>query len=79
MQPALHRKTTVLPGGKIELTDPELPSGEAVDVFVLLSESPANARPSAVEVLRQAPGHRLFKTAADVDAYLREERASWDR
>ncbi len=79
MPPAWHWKTTVLPGGKIELTDPELPSGETVDVFVRRSESPANVRPSAVEVLRQAPGYRLFKTAADVDAYLRAERASWDR
>ena len=79
MPPAWHWKTIVLPGGKIELSDPELPSGESVEVFVRRSESPAKARPSAVEVLRQAPGHRLFKTAADVDAYLREERASWDR
>ena len=79
MPPAGHWKTTVLPGGKIELTNPELPSGESVEVFVRRLESPANARPSAVEVLRQAPGHRLFKTAADVAADLRAERASWDR
>ena len=27
MQKALHIKTTVLPGGKIEIVDPELPVG----------------------------------------------------
>lgn len=39
MQTALHLKATVLPGGKIEVTDPQLPCGESVDVFVLLPES----------------------------------------
>ena len=34
MQKALHIKTTVLPGGKIEIVDPELPVGESVDVVV---------------------------------------------
>lgn len=79
MQSALHRKATVLPGGKIELTDPELPCGKAVDVFVLLPDSTATVRPSAIDVLAQATGQRLFKNAEDVDAYLREERDSWGR
>ncbi|GEM_PF-5509262 len=39
MQPALHLKATVLPGGKIEMADPQLSCGESVDVFVLLPES----------------------------------------
>jgi len=68
-----------LPGDRIELTDPELPCGQSVDVFVLLPEGPATARPSAIDVLAQAPGGRLFKTAEEVDTYLREERDSWDR
>jgi hypothetical protein len=79
MQTALHLKTTVLPGGKIEVMDTNLPSGEIVDVIVLLPASPAVARRSAVEVLAEAPGQRLFKTAADVAAYLREERDAWER
>ena len=79
MQPALHLKATVLPGGKIEVTDPQLPCGESVDVFVLLPESSGTARPSALDVLAKAPGHRLFRTAKEVDRYLQEERAAWDR
>ncbi len=79
MQTALHLKATVLPGGKIEVTDSQLPCGESVDVFVLLPESPEKERPSVLEVLAKAPGHRLFKTADDVDTYLREERTAWDR
>ena len=34
MQKALHVRTTVLPGGKIEIVDQELPVGESVDVVV---------------------------------------------
>ena len=34
MQKALHIKTTVLPGGKIEIVDPELRVGESVEVVV---------------------------------------------
>ncbi len=77
MQKALHIRTTVLPGGKIEIVDRELPVGESVDVVV--SQSPASERRSVVDILAEAPGHRLFKTAKEVDDYLKEEKASWDR
>jgi hypothetical protein len=79
MQAALRVKTTVLPGGKIEVTDPQLPSGEAVDVIVLFPEAPAAPRRSVADVLAEAPGHILFRTAEEVDAYLREGRDSWER
>lgn len=79
MPNALHRKTSVLPGGKIEVTDQSLPAGEEVDVIILLPASSTSTRRSAVDVLAEAPGHRLFKTAADVDDYLRKEREAWDR
>ena len=79
MPSALYRKTAVLPGGKIEVTDQALPPGEVVDVIVLLPPSSATTRRSAVDILAEAPGHRLFKTAADVDDYLRKEREAWDR
>jgi hypothetical protein len=29
-------------------------------------------------VLAAAPGHLMFQTAADVDAYLRAERDAWE-
>ena len=77
MQKVLHLKTTVLPGGKIEIVDKELPVGEAVNVTVTHS-SPSSQR-SAVDILEEAPGHRLFKTAEDVEPYLKDERESWDR
>jgi hypothetical protein len=79
MDAALRITTTVLPGGKIELADPVLPAGEAVDVIVLFPQAPAPPRRSVVDVLAEAPGGLLFRTAEDVDNYLREERDSWER
>ena len=77
MQKTLHIRTTVLPGGKIEIVDQELPVGESVDVVV--SQSPVSERRSAVDILAEAPGGLVFKTAADVAAYLKEEKESWGR
>ena len=54
MQEALHLKTTVLPGGRIEIADRNLPVGEPVDVVI--TRSPASPRKSAVDILREAPG-----------------------
>ena len=67
------------PGGKIEVMDQELPAGETVEVIVLRPTVPASGRRSAVDVLAEAPGQRLFKTAADVRAYLQHEREAWER
>ena len=79
MQSALHRKATVLPGGKIEVIDDALHSGEEVDVIILFPTSSATVRRSAADILAEAPGQRLFKTAAEVDEYIRKEREAWDR
>jgi hypothetical protein len=75
---ALKMTTTVLGGGRIELTHPQLPSGQAVDVIVLLPEGRPSGH-SVVDVLQEAPGRLVFQTAEEVDTYLREERDSWER
>jgi hypothetical protein len=77
MEKALHIRTTVQPGGKVEIASPELEAGQTVDVVVTRSSS--TERRSVVEILAEAPGHRLFKTGKEVDDYIKEERASWDR
>ena len=77
MQEALRIRTTVQPGGKVEIVDQNLPVGEDVDVVV--SPASAKIRRSAVDILNEAPGGLLFKTAADVAAYLKEEKEAWDR
>ena len=48
MQKALHKRTTILPGGKIEIVDRGLPVEEFVDGVV--SQSPTSERRSAVDL-----------------------------
>ena len=77
MQKSLHIRTTVQPGGRIEIASPELEAGQTVDV-VVLHESSAKGRP-IMEILNSGPERRLFQTAEEVKAYLAGEKASWDR
>ena len=77
MQKALHIRTTVQPGGKVEIASPELEAGQTVDV-VVLHESSVKGR-SVMEIINSGPERRLFQTAEEVRAYLAEEKASWDR
>jgi hypothetical protein len=78
MQPALHISTKVLPGNKIEIFDPELQVGDAVEVFVILKNTSSRSPRSAIELLDELPGQRLFKTPEEVDQYLQEERSAWE-
>ena len=41
--------------------------------------SPESPRRSAVDILAEAPGQRVLQTAEEVESYLKEERAAWDR
>ncbi len=77
MQKELHNRTTVLPGGRIEIVDPALAAGDNVDVVV--HSSTDEARRSVLDVLAEAPGHRLFKTGKEVDAYITDKREAWGR
>ena len=77
MQKTLHIRTKVLPGGKIEIVDQELSVGETVEVVI--SPVPAPPARSAWQIISEGPGQRLFKTAKEVDDYLAEEKASWER
>ena len=77
MEKALHIRTTVQPGGKAEIVDQELQEGENVDVII--SPAPTPSARSAWQVISEGSGQRLFKTAKEVDDYIAEERASWDR
>jgi hypothetical protein len=79
MQAALRRTTNVQSGGRIEITDSQLPEGKSVDVIVLFQPMTTGEGVSILDVLAQAPGHLAFKTAEEVDAYLQQERQEWER
>ena len=76
MQKAIYLKATVLSDGKIEIEDTGLKEGESVDVIVMQSEKKSGR--SALDIIKEGPGQRLFKSAADVEEYLKSERASWN-
>jgi hypothetical protein len=78
MQPALHISTKVLPGSKIEIFDPELQVGDAVEVFVIIKKKSSRTHRSAIDLLDELPGQRLFKTPEEADEYLQEERSAWE-
>ena len=79
MQAALRLTTSVQPGGRIEITDAQLPEGKAVDVIVLFQPTANGTQDSILDVLAQAPGHLAFNTVAEVDAYVQQERQQWER
>ena len=71
--------TTILPGHRLEISDPGLPEGAKVQVIVLLPAPPATPRVSMIDYLKTLPpGPLMFETPADADRYLREERDSWE-
>ena len=78
-QQCLRITTRVLPGGKIELTNQQLPLGQDVDVLVVFPSETITPRQSVMDVLAEAPGHLSFPDAEAVDAYLAEERDAWER
>ena len=71
MQTALRLTGTVQPGGRFEVSSPQLPVGKAVDVIVLFPREVEETRRSVVDVLAEALGHLAFKTAEEVEDYLR--------
>jgi len=57
---------------------PQAPT-PAADAPAPGEDAPPPRRLTTLEILAEMPPPGVFKTSADVDAYLREERDSWDR
>lgn len=85
MSAIIHREAVVGPGGKIEISAPELRPGQRVSITIEPepAESAATYPPEGkipmIDLMDEDPGQQLFKTADEVDEYLRQERESWDR
>jgi hypothetical protein len=78
MQPALHIKTRVLPGNKVEVELPPGSEGKEVNVFVVLAEPATGKSLDILEFLASARKHQASKTAEEIDQQLRAERNAWD-
>ncbi len=72
----LELRTSILPGGRIEVQSPDLPEGREVTIRIVLDAGPPK-RPLS-EILKDYPGGQLFRTVEEVDRYINEERDSWD-
>ena len=79
MGTVMHTRAVVGPDGTIEIRAPELAPGQEVEITVELQATPEETTHRASEYLAEMPGHLEFQTAEEVDAYIREERDSWDR
>jgi hypothetical protein len=89
MATSVRIETVVGEDGVIEIRAPELTPGQRVRITIeAASEAPETMEPAetpqpekrrVIDIIADLPGHRQFKTAEEVDAYIREERDSWDR
>jgi hypothetical protein len=84
MSAIIHREAVVGPDGKIEVSAPELQPGQHVSVTIEPAPASPTPQPPAdglhmIDIIEESPGQRLFKTADEVDEYIRQERDSWDR
>ena len=71
-------KTVVLPGGRIEISTPELIPGRRATVVVTIEDNEPIEQPHVIDILKTLAGHRLYQSAEEVDAYIREERDAWE-
>jgi hypothetical protein len=79
MQTEFRMETTILPGHRLEISDPVLPEGAKVQVVVIMRDTPAPKFRSALEFLESLPpGPRAFNTWEQYEQHLRKERDSWD-
>ena len=70
--------TVVLPGGKIEISTPELIPGQKATVVVTVENGALHEQPHVIDILKMLSGHRLFQSVEEVDKYIHRERGSWE-
>ncbi|HEY2292554.1 MAG TPA: hypothetical protein VGM86_17785 [Thermoanaerobaculia bacterium] len=76
MTQTIREHITVEQEGVIEIHNPALSVGTKAEVIIHVEQPPVEERP-LVSFLGQGKG--CFKDAAEVDAFLRAERESWER
>ncbi len=79
MAASIQIEATVSEDGTLEIRAPELTPGQRVRVTIEPQGVGDEPKLHAADILETMSGHRIFKTAEEVDAYINEERDSWDR
>lgn len=78
MSTEVRVKTVILPGGKIEITRPELIPGRRVTVVVTIDDNETIDQRHVIDLITTLPGHQLYRSVEEVDGYIREERDAWE-
>ncbi len=78
MGTVIHTRAVVRPDGSIEIRATELTPGQEVEITIEAQAEPEEKK-HVIDIINNLPGHLEFQTAEEVDAYIREERDSWDR
>ena len=79
---AYTQETTVQAGGKIIVASPDLPVGTKVQVVLLVNQThPVSSPPGGGKSLSSfiGTGSGQFKSASEVDAFIRAERDAWEK
>lgn len=79
MATSIYVEATVSADGTLEIRAPELTPGQRVRVTIEPQDVSGEPKPRAADILAETSGRRIFTTAEEVDAYINEERDSWDR
>ncbi|KAF3889314.1 MULTISPECIES: hypothetical protein [Nostocales] len=72
----IRQKAIVKPGGIVEISSSELPSGAIVEVIVLLESDSEKPEKSLTSFIGLAKGN--FATPQEVDLFIRNERDAWE-
>jgi hypothetical protein len=76
---AIKQEVTVLPNGVVPFRSPELRAGSRVEVIVLLKEtSPSPPRKRSL-LSFMGKGKGAFATPEQADAFIRQERDTWEK
>lgn len=84
MRPDIHVTTRVLPGHRVEITAPDLPEGQNVEVTIRVaanqSELGPKPKPGILDFLNSLPpSNRTPEEWAEFEREFQRERNSWDR
>ena len=71
-------ETIVLPGGKIEISTPELTPGKRATVVVMVEDNEPDDQRHVIDILSALPGDQIFHSVEEVDSYILKERGSWE-
>ena len=75
MKEAFSQEVTIQPGGVVRIESPDLPAGAKARVVVMLFQQPDSEPPPLSSLVgRSEP---VFRSAAEVDAFIRRERDDW--